>query len=327
MRQERTVQASIFDLFAGHEIGRELKAMSAWLDDHRELLGLVAADLRRHGLKETGRCGLPAESVLRCAVLKQHRKLSYQELAFHLEDSASFRAFARLPHAWSPKKSALHKTISAIRAETWEQINRALLTSARQEKLSPETHPDLPRLQDRGPVSGSRGGRERASGRDATIAGSYRIESRQAVAPLARRVMSRQSSSCAKGDPEMWRHFKLRDVLASGATLAALAVAAGDVRGAEPRAIELTQTGCQFLESENGVDHGFKTTKKADCDAINAETGSDRLATAKVLELEPGAYVFRVTNKNVPYELGFWLREADYQLGNPLHKLTNPSIS
>jgi transposase, IS5 family len=29
----------------------------------------------------------------------------------------------------------LHKTISAIRAETWEQINRALLTSARQEKL------------------------------------------------------------------------------------------------------------------------------------------------------------------------------------------------
>ena len=29
MRQERTVQASIFDLFAEHEIGRELKAMLA----------------------------------------------------------------------------------------------------------------------------------------------------------------------------------------------------------------------------------------------------------------------------------------------------------
>jgi hypothetical protein len=28
MRQERTVQASLFDLFADHEIGRELKAMS-----------------------------------------------------------------------------------------------------------------------------------------------------------------------------------------------------------------------------------------------------------------------------------------------------------
>jgi transposase, IS5 family len=39
MRQERTVQASLFDLFAGHEIGRELKAMSRWLDKHREFVG------------------------------------------------------------------------------------------------------------------------------------------------------------------------------------------------------------------------------------------------------------------------------------------------
>jgi transposase, IS5 family len=135
MRQERTVQMSIFDVFAGHEIGRELKAMSEWLDGHRALLGLVAEDLRRDGVRATGRRGLPAEAVLRCALLKQYRQLSYEELAFHLEDSASFRAFARLPCAWSPKKSVLQKTISAIRAETWEAINRTLLASARQEKL------------------------------------------------------------------------------------------------------------------------------------------------------------------------------------------------
>jgi transposase, IS5 family len=72
---------------------------------------------------------------VRCAVLKQHRQLSYQELAFHLEDSASFRAFARPPHAWSPQKSVLQKTISAIRAETREQINHTLLTNARASKL------------------------------------------------------------------------------------------------------------------------------------------------------------------------------------------------
>jgi transposase, IS5 family len=135
MRQERTVQASIFDAFAGHEIGRELKAMSDWLEAHGALLSLVAADLRREGVKETGRQGLPAEAVLRCALLKQYRQLSYEELAFHLEDSASFRAFARLPWAWSPKKSVLQKTISAICAETWEAINRTLLLCARQEKL------------------------------------------------------------------------------------------------------------------------------------------------------------------------------------------------
>jgi transposase, IS5 family len=135
MRQERTIQASIFDLFAQHEIGRELQAMSQWLDGQRQLLRLVATDLRRHGVKETGRHGLPAEAVLRCALLKQHRQLSYEELAFHLEDSASFRAFARLPVGWCPKKSVLHRTISAIRAASWEAIHRALLTDARQEKL------------------------------------------------------------------------------------------------------------------------------------------------------------------------------------------------
>jgi IS5 family transposase len=135
MRQERIIQASIFDVFAPHEIGRELRAMSQWLDQHRELLVLVGADLRRDGLKPTGRHGLPAEAVLRCAVLKQYRQLSYEELAFHLQDSASFRAFARLPVNWCPKKSVLHKTISAVRAETWEQINRVLLASARMEKI------------------------------------------------------------------------------------------------------------------------------------------------------------------------------------------------
>src|SRR5712671_5881767 len=135
MRQERIIQATIFEVFAGHEIGCELKAISQWLDRQRVLVSLVAGDLRRHGLRETGRRGLPAEAVLRCALLKQQRQLCYEELAFHLEDSASFRAFARVPLAWSPKKSVLHQTISAIRPETWEAVNRAVLASAKQDRL------------------------------------------------------------------------------------------------------------------------------------------------------------------------------------------------
>jgi transposase, IS5 family len=135
MRQERTVQATIFEVFAGHQIGRELKAISDWLDGQHALLSLVASDLRREGVRPTGRRGLPAETVLRCALLKQQRQLSYEELAFHLEDSASFRAFARLPLAWSPKKSVLQQTISALRPEIWETVNRALIASAKQDKL------------------------------------------------------------------------------------------------------------------------------------------------------------------------------------------------
>ena len=115
-------------------------------------------------------------------------------------------------------------------------------------------------------------------------------------------------------------------------SLAALAAglllcAAPGALAQEPVVIDLTQIPCQFVESENGVDHGFASRKRADCEAINAQTGAARLGKAKALELTPGRYVFRVTNKNVPYELGFWLREHDYNWKNPLHKLTKTSVS
>lgn len=135
MRKKRIDQVSIFDLFSNHEIGKELKAMSARLDQHREIMDWVAMDLHLKDVYDTGRHGLPAESVLRCALLKQYRQLSYQELAFHLSDSASFQAFARLPRTMFPKKSALQNTISCIQPATWERINHCLLGDARQEKV------------------------------------------------------------------------------------------------------------------------------------------------------------------------------------------------
>lgn len=90
--------------------------------------------------------------------------------------------------------------------------------------------------------------------------------------------------------------------------VALLGGAAGAADPASPTVVTLSQRACQFVESENGIDRGYTTTSKADCEAINAETGAARLAEAETLELEPGAYVFRVTNVDVPYELGFWLR-------------------
>lgn len=96
--------------------------------------------------------------------------------------------------------------------------------------------------------------------------------------------------------------------LAAGAAAAVLVASAAGAASETPRVITLTQTPCQFLESEHGRDLGFKSRSAADCNAINARTGKKRLAEAKTIELAPGKYVFRVTNKNVPYELGFWLR-------------------
>ena len=86
--------------------------------------------------------------------------------------------------------------------------------------------------------------------------------------------------------------------------------------------IELTQVPCQFLESEGGADRGYQSRSIKDCEAINAKTAKQRVAQAKPLELKSGKYVFRVTNKNVPYELGFWLRGA-----SAAGRATLPSVS
>lgn len=115
----------------------------------------------------------------------------------------------------------------------------------------------------------------------------------------------------------------------TGRWVSALAIAAfGAASAAQAETvIELTQTGCQFVESENGVDLGYAPKSAADCRAINSETGEKRLAEAEAITVKPGRYVFRVTNKNVPYDLGFWLREHDYEPGNPIHKLNKTSVS
>jgi len=95
----------------------------------------------------------------------------------------------------------------------------------------------------------------------------------------------------------------------------------GAPAAAEPQVITLTQTPCQFVESE-GVDRKFKSHSAEDCKSINKKSGKERLAKAKTLELKPGKYIFRVTNKNVHYELGFYLRGAGIT-----GRLTLPKVS
>ena len=129
MRIKSNPQYSIFNYFGEHKLGKELSAISKLLDEHYELYDLAADDLIRVNIKETGRRGLNVESVVRCAILKQHRQLTYDELTFHLEDSQSFQAFARLD-CKTPKKSVLQKTITLIKSETWEKINQKLLEVA-----------------------------------------------------------------------------------------------------------------------------------------------------------------------------------------------------
>jgi IS5 family transposase len=112
--------------------------MSRLLDANRVTLKAVHADLLRIHKADAkqGREGMSAEQVVRAAIIKQMLSLSYDELAFQLGDSLQLRGFCRLSSANdAPAKSTLQANIGAIRAETWEAMNKALVKEARTRKV------------------------------------------------------------------------------------------------------------------------------------------------------------------------------------------------
>lgn len=135
MRQKFNPQLNLFTTMARNKIAKELQHMSQVLDATPKVVDLVYQDLVRSACPTTGREGMTAEQVLRCAILKQYRQLTYEELAFHLEDSDSFRGFSRLEMGQYPCKSILQENIKALREETWEAIHREIIGYAKQEEI------------------------------------------------------------------------------------------------------------------------------------------------------------------------------------------------
>jgi len=126
---------NLFSPIMRSSIVKELKGISDILDATPSVMDLVFQDLVKTHRPDTGREGMTAEQVLRCAILKQYRELTYEEMAFHLEDSDAFRNFARLEMGQYPSKSILQENIKAIREETWEAIHRDILDFAMKEEI------------------------------------------------------------------------------------------------------------------------------------------------------------------------------------------------
>lgn len=135
MRRKYNPQLSLFNTPSSNPIARELEQISLILDENRKLVEIVYEDLIRAKRADTGREGLTAEQVLRCTVLKQYRQLSYEELAFHLEDSWAFREFSRLNREQHPCKSVLQENIKLLSEGTWEAIHREILGYAQRQKI------------------------------------------------------------------------------------------------------------------------------------------------------------------------------------------------
>jgi IS5 family transposase len=135
MRRKLNRQTNLFTAVSSNPISRELKEISKIIDANPGVLDLAYQDLVKAKRHDTGREGMTAEQVLRCGILKQYRQLSYEELAFHLDDSSAFRTFSRLEMGQYPCKSILQENIKSLTEETWEAIHSQIIEYAQDEKL------------------------------------------------------------------------------------------------------------------------------------------------------------------------------------------------
>lgn len=133
-------QLSLTAPWIGHVHATELAAISALLDAQPRLAALVEQDLVRRCPKNarTGRPGLTGDQVLRLALARQWNDWSYEELAFHVADSASYRTFCRVSVLeTAPSKSAVAANLRALLPQTLAALNDCLVTSPAARAIEP----------------------------------------------------------------------------------------------------------------------------------------------------------------------------------------------
>jgi len=130
-------QLPIVYTFVDHVRGQELQRMSDLLERMPQAAALVFADLTAPVTStDNGRPGLSGDQVLRLLLMKQMNGYSYDELAFHMADSRSYRSFCRFGiDDQSPSRSSLAANLKRIRPETLEAINHLLLGIAQKDGI------------------------------------------------------------------------------------------------------------------------------------------------------------------------------------------------
>ena len=134
MRRTIDQQQNLVPIPGEHQHSAELREISAILDGNPEVYELVHADLVAGGIDpDKGRTGMTAEQVIRAMIVKQMNGFSYEQLEFHIVDSACYQSFCRIViGSPGPAKTTLHDNIKKLRAETLEAINRILIKEGKQ---------------------------------------------------------------------------------------------------------------------------------------------------------------------------------------------------
>lgn len=137
----RHEQLSLDQPWIAHPHARELETIVRILDSNPAMAAAVAQDLLAGVANpHTGSRGMSGDQVLRVLLIKQMNGFSYEQLHFHLLDSASYRTFCRLGALERvPGRSTLAESeasecpqlhLKKVRPQTLEQINRRLLRYA-----------------------------------------------------------------------------------------------------------------------------------------------------------------------------------------------------
>lgn len=127
----------LLSMAGDHPHAKELQRIADLLDKLPHLSALVYKDLVREGIRtDVGREGLSAEQTLRILMLYLMLQIDFDELAFHLADSPTYRRFCLIGIASRPpKRAALHKNLSCLSPETLEATHQVLVQYAVQNGL------------------------------------------------------------------------------------------------------------------------------------------------------------------------------------------------
>jgi IS5 family transposase len=108
-----------------------LQAISAFLDEHEELVAQIRGDLRR-GLKkpDTGRNGLAPQEVLRSLVLMRVKNWDYRELRERIADGYTLRLFTGFRCRPVPKHHAFHRAFVRLTPATLRAVNDLVVDAA-----------------------------------------------------------------------------------------------------------------------------------------------------------------------------------------------------
>ncbi|MCP4268822.1 MAG: ISNCY family transposase [Candidatus Brocadiaceae bacterium] len=114
------------------KMSKKLEKISEILEKDMSFLEKVAEDFKTEKNSSAGAKGMTVEQVVRVALLKQLRQLSYEALYDELSDNISYRRFAKIHEGEVPKKMTLNDNIKRVSTEGWEEVHKIIVKMSKE---------------------------------------------------------------------------------------------------------------------------------------------------------------------------------------------------